>query len=107
MWWWIAHALAAGTSLQEAEEAVRVAVSERTGHPLADVEVRNLGLPETTPPAGHWEVELPNDGPYCGTVSVRLTAVRSEGSTLRYNLRPHVTIWTQAPRQSRSMAERS
>jgi hypothetical protein len=104
MWWFVAQALAAedAPSHLEAVEAVRSAISQRTGYPPSDVEVANLGLPSTAPEHASWDVDLNPDGPYCGGVPMRVTAFGDKGAVFRYNLRPHVTIWIEAPLADRN-----
>ncbi len=105
MWWFLAQALAAEDSPSHlhAVEAVRTAIAQRTGYPPSDVEVRTLGLPDTAPDTGTFEVELPPNGPYCGGVSLRLTISGDKGAVFRYTLRPHVTIWLEAPLAARNI----
>jgi len=106
MWWFVTSALAAEDTRPhlDAVEALRMAVATRTGYPPSDIEVHNLGLPDTAPRGGRWEVELPDEGPYCGGVYVRLVAFGAQGAVFRYTLRPQITIWVEAPLAARSTA---
>lgn len=85
-------ALAALAWASSAEDAVRAAVAARLDVPLADVEVREVGLPAGAPADAAWDVRLPAAGPLCGTVPVVLRA--GEG---RWAVRPRVTVYAQVP----------
>lgn len=104
MWWFLAQALAAEDSPGHlrAVEAVRDAIAARTGYPPSEVEVHNLGLPDTAPTGGKFAVDLPPNGPFCGSVPMALTIFGDKGAVFQYSVRPHVTIWVDAPLAARN-----
>lgn len=79
--------------------AVREAVADRLGVPLADVELVDLGA-AGLPTDVEWRVDLPAVGPWWGTVPL---VVRSPDGVLRYALRSRITVWQELPVAARAV----